>query len=94
MLDFENNGKPRSARQAITVAAGATEEKVVTWSQAFLTTNYTVTVDLESSEGTLGSSLRKRRMVSRTTDDVTVAVTNDDGVNALSGTLHAIAVDD
>lgn len=93
ILDFES-ATARSARTTITVAAGATEEKVVTWGSAFLSTAYTVSVSLESSDGPLGSSLRMRRIVSRTPSQMTVAVTNDDGVNPLSGTLHAIAVGD
>lgn len=82
----------RATRTAITVAAGATEEKTVTFNPPFADTNYTVISQIESADGTLGSSIRLRRITSHAVGSATVAVTNDDGLNPASGTIHCVAV--
>lgn len=84
----------RAARLVVNIAAGATEEHMVTFPSAFVDLNYTVVAQIESTEGTLGSSLRLRRISARTVSDVSVVITNDDGLNALSGTIHVLAVHD
>lgn len=84
----------RTSRTEISVAAGATEEKTVTFSPAFANAAYTVIAQIESTEGAMGSSLRLRKITEHLAGSVSISVTNDDGLNALSGTIHCLAVHD
>lgn len=84
----------RHQRASITVAAGATETKTVTWDEAFADTAYAATAEMEAPDGTMGNSLRVRRVSARRVDAIDVVVTNDDSVNTLTGVLHAMAIHD
>lgn len=77
---------------AVTVAAGATEEHTVTWPTPFDDTSYAAVATIKTTEGTLGASLTLNRISALTTTGITVSITNDDGVSALSGDVHAIGL--
>lgn len=83
----------RTKRQTTgAVAAATTVDIVVTWPTAFADNAYTATVSL--LEGTAGIAMRIRKKVAQTAASITVRVTNDDAVSALTGTIHAIAIHD
>lgn len=72
------------------IAGGATVELVVPWDVPFVDAAYTVVPAV--AEGTVGvDTLRYRRIVDRTAANVTVRITNDDALNARTGTIHLIA---
>lgn len=80
----------KTARVAISVAAGATEIETVTWGVAFADALYTVVVELEEAT----NELRNDNMENKLAASVDVVVRNTDTLNANTGTLHAIAIHD
>lgn len=64
----------------------------MSWPTPYGDTSYTAVAMIETTEGTLGASLTLNRISGLTTDGISVSVTNDDGLNALSGTVHAIGL--
>ncbi len=73
------------------IAGGATVEVTFTWPSAFPNANYTVAAITE--EATAGTStLRVRRIVSRTASQIVVRIENSDTLAARTGTLHAVGV--
>lgn len=76
------------------VAAGSTQEVTITWDTPFTDDNYTVTAQVHSAQGVLGTSLRIFRITAVTSSGCSVSVRNDDSLAALSGTVHAIAIHD
>lgn len=73
-----------------TIAGGATADVTIPWPTSFGSTDYTVVVGVV--EGTTSAdALRTLRVVAKTAADITVKVINDDGLNARSGTVYAVA---
>lgn len=75
------------------IAGTGTEEVQITWDTPFTDSNYTVTAQIQSSQGVLGTSLRIFRITEVTATGCSVSVRNDD-TGALEGTVHAIAIHD
>lgn len=80
----------QTARVAIAVAIGATEDEVVAWGEAFPDLNYTFSVSLLDAAG----DLEILQVVAQAAGSITVRVRNNDALNAANGTLHAIATHD
>lgn len=90
-----NNGAALKHARVTTgsIAAGSSAAVTLTWTTAFADASYTVNCSLV--EATAGaSSLHLHHLESVTAAAVVTRVVNDDTVNALTGTLHCIALHD
>lgn len=75
------------------VAGGGAAEIPLAWPKPFLTTEYTVVASVEENTPA-ASTLRVRRIVSRSLVGVVVGVYNEDALNARTGMIHAIGIPD
>lgn len=81
---------PKHARVTTgALAGGASANVVVAWPTAFADDNYTANVDVLHAGG-----LIRHRLLARVAASITVRVTNEDSLNAQTGTIHAIAIHD
>lgn len=75
------------------IAAGSSAAITLTWTTAFLDSNYTANCLLVEATAST-STLRIHHIESVTAASVVIRVVNDDGTTAHTGTLHCLAVHD